>query len=118
MSCIALVASPGATWAWLLLLLPLVAHLFYFALVLFFRPFYLRIHNYRMATIYTDGSFRRSKRIAGIFDAAFHLFALALLLAHARAAEALSLTAGGVAAYWFVFTPSAAPAPVASDNHA
>src|SRR5215471_3861738 len=47
----------GTSALWLLLLVPLLGHLFYWCLLVFFRAFYSRIHDYRLRTIYADGSF-------------------------------------------------------------
>ena len=91
---------------WPLLLLPFAAHIFYWCLVTFFRSFYLAIHDYRLQTIYADGSFCRAKRIAGIFDTAFHLLAVVLLARHAAALPALGFAAAGVVAYVAMFVPA------------
>jgi hypothetical protein len=101
-SVVCLYASGGA---WALLLPPLFAHVFYGCLLLFFRALYLRIHDYRMQTIYVDGAFRRSKGLAALLDTSFHLLALVLLIRQAPGLEALLVATSGVAAYLFVFRP-------------
>lgn len=95
----------GAT-AWAVLLLPLVAHLFYGSLLAFVRPFYLRLHDYRLPSIYSDGSFCRSKRIATLIDASFHLLAVFLLARQVPAIAVACFGAAGVVAYSAVFTPA------------
>jgi hypothetical protein len=95
----------GGPWA--LLLLPLLGHVFYLCLLVFFRPFYVRIHDFSQQTIYTDRSFVRAKTVAGVFDASFHLLAVVLLARYAPAAETVSLAALGVVGYFFVFNPGA-----------
>jgi hypothetical protein len=92
--------------AWTLLLLPLVAHLFYGSLLLFFRAFYSRIHDYRQRSIYADGSFCRAKLVASIGDASAHLVALVLLARLVPAATAIPFAALGLVAYLAVFAPS------------
>lgn len=100
LACLALRATGGA---WLLLLLPLLAHLFYGCLLVFFRGFYSRLHDYRLGTIYADGAFCRTKLVASIFDTSAHLVALVLLARSASPATAISLAGIGLFAYWLVF---------------
>ena len=100
LACIALRATGGA---WVLLLLPLLAHVFYGCLLIFFRTFYSRIHDYRLRTIYADGSFCRAKLVASAVDTSAHFVALVLLARSVPAATAISLAAIGVIAYWLVF---------------
>lgn len=99
----------GSGAMWLLLLVPLFGHLFYGSLIVFFRAFYSRIHDYRQPTIYTDGSFCRAKLVASIADAGSHLFALVLLTRRAPTAAALPLVAVGLLTYCLVFIPKRAP---------
>jgi hypothetical protein len=58
-----------------------------------------------LRTIYTDGSFCRSKLVAAFLDASFHLMALVLLARRVPAPEAFAFTALGLLAYGRVFTP-------------
>jgi hypothetical protein len=106
---LACVALHGSGASWQLLLLPLGAHLFYGSLLIFFRAFYARIHDYRRRTIYADGSFCRAKLAASIGDAGGHLFAFVLLARRAPTAIALPLAAVGLALYCLVFIPRRAP---------
>jgi hypothetical protein len=99
-ACAALWATGGP---WMLLLLPLFAHLFYGSLLLFFRAFYSRIHDYRQRSIYADGSFCRAKLVASFFDTSAHLVALVLIARNVSAATAISLSLVGLIAYVFVF---------------
>jgi len=99
-ACVALWATGGP---WMLLLLPLFAHLVYGCTLVFFRAFYSRLHDYRLQTIYADGSFCRAKLVASVLDSSGHLVALVLLARSVSAATAVSLTALGVVAYMFVF---------------
>ena len=105
LACICLYASGSA---WILLLLPLVAHLFYWCLLVFFRAFYARIHDYRLRTIYTDGSFCRAKLVASFLDASLHLVALVLLARRIPAPEAFAYASFGFLAYGRVFAPARA----------
>lgn len=104
LSCVCLYASGGTWW---LLLAPLLAHVVYGCLLAFFRPLYMRIHDYRRRTIYADGSLCRSKRVAALLDTSFHLLAVILLARQAPVAQAVSFAALGIAGYLFVFTPRA-----------
>ena len=116
LACICLHPSSGV---WALFLVPLLAHLFYWGLLVFGRSVYLRIHDYRMRTIYADGSFCFSKQTAAFFDVSFHLLAFVLLARHLPASEAILLGAVGVVAYWFVFAPaSQTSSRVVQDKHA
>jgi hypothetical protein len=76
----------------------------------FFRSLYLRIHDYSMRTIYTDGSWCRSKRLAALLDTSFHLLALILLVRQTHGVEAVSFAAVGLVSYFLVFTPGSAAA--------
>lgn len=98
----------GSGTAWLLLV-PLFGHIFYWCLLVFFRGFYSRIHDYRQRTIYADGSFCRAKLVASIADASGHLFALVLLARRAPTAMALPLVAVGFVLYCLIFIPRRAP---------
>ena len=102
--------ASGGPWTWLLL--PLLAHVFYGSLLVFFRSRYVSIHDYRMRTIYADGAFCRSKRIASVFDTSFHLLAVVLLARYAPAPPALFVAAVGVVGYFFVFPPAPLEEPV------
>ena len=108
----------GSGRAWALLLIPLVAHLFYGCLLAFFRAFYMRIHDYRLGTIYSDATFCRAKQIASLFDTGFHVLAVVLLARHAPTAAALSLLMIGLASYWIVFGRAGAAAAIVQDKHA
>jgi hypothetical protein len=89
---------------WQLLLVPLLAHVGYWCLLVFRRSLYLRIHDYRQRTIYIDGAFNRSKRVAALLDTIFHLLAVLLLAQKAPGIATAGLAAAGVAAYFLVFT--------------
>lgn len=102
---LACVCLHGSARAWPLLLVPLLAHLVYWCLLAFFRPLYLRIHDYRLPTIYSDNSMVRGKRVASFADAGFHLLALVLLAREVAWPAALSFAAAGLVAYAFVFAP-------------
>lgn len=99
-ACIALRAAGGA---WMLLLLPLFAHLFYGGLLVFFRAFYSRIHDYRRETIYADGSFCRAKFVASLFDTSAHLVALVLLARTVPTPTGMALSTLGLITYLVVF---------------
>lgn len=100
---LACVCLAGAGRAWTLLLFPLAAHLFYGGLLAFFRAFYMRIHDYRLDSIYSDAAFCRAKRVAALVDTGFHLLAVVLLARRAPTAATLSLIAAGLSIYWVVF---------------
>ncbi len=96
-----LLYTAGAQWWWLLA--PLLAHVFYWCLLVFYRSLYMRIHDYRMRTIYADGTFARSKRIAALLDTCFHVLAFVLLARQAPALVSLGFAAVGLVGYLSVF---------------
>src|SRR6478735_4789005 len=91
---------------WELMLFPMFAHVFYWVLLVFLRTLYLRIHDYRMQSIYTDGSFRRSKSVAAGLDTSFHLLAVVLIGRALPAPAVLCAAAVGGAGYLMVFRPT------------
>jgi hypothetical protein len=93
--------SAGGPWQ--LLLVPLLAHVGYWCLLVFFRSLYLRIHDYRLRTIYLDGSFTHSKRVAALLDTMFHLLAVGLLAQKAPPIAASCCALLGITLYLLVF---------------
>lgn len=101
-ACTYLYLSGGMWW---LLILPILGHVFYGFVFAFARGFYMRIHDYRLETIYADNSYRRFKRAMTALDASFHLMAVILMVVQVPALLTLCAASAGGIIYLGVFSP-------------